>query len=359
MLQCLGKRLILLGPLRQPDFGHVLIHVFGNGHAEVAGPRRSQQARCHRSPRHHRRRHGHIVANLPQIHDVLVVGLAVVIPNRGVGGDHIRLVAAVGDHIMHPTAHADMFAAKIPADVHQLHRIQRAAPAPRSPGGVRRLSSECVFDRNHAGLISRPGGHAEVVAHMREQYHVYIFEESLADVVGLRAELLLGDSRPQLERAREMLALHHLLHRQRCHDVQRHARVVAFAMPRRAFDHWHVVRHCRLLRGLRDVINIRTQGDDRLPLPPRGNERGGDARHVPLDLEALLLQKTGEIFGGLKLLEAQLAEAEDAVHHHLRLLLHCIHLAYQIRFHTGGLFRRNPILRRGCHDDQEHRYQLK
>src|SRR5204862_6625073 len=105
------------------------------------------------------------------------------------------------------TAHAAMFAANLAADVHQLHRIQRAAPAPRSPGGVRRLSSECVFDRNHAGLISRPGGHAEVVAHMREQYHVYIFEESLADVVGLRAELLLGDSRPQLERAREMLAL--------------------------------------------------------------------------------------------------------------------------------------------------------
>ena len=81
----------------------------------------------------------------------------------------------------------------------------------------------------------------------------------------------------------------------------------------------------------------RAQRDHRLARPPGGDPRGGNAGHAALDLEAFLLQNAGEVLRGLEFLEAQLAEAEDAVHHHLRLLLHGVDLAGQVGLH-GGFF---------------------
>ena len=117
--------------------------------------------------------------------------------------------------------------------------------------------------------------------------------------------------------------------------LQRHAGIVAFAVPRRAFDHRIVIGHARLLRSLRDIVDIGAERDHRLAFAPGGHERGGNAGDAALDLEAFLFEDSGEIFRRLEFLKSELAETEDAVHHHLRLLLHAIDLAGEIGLHRG------------------------
>ncbi len=157
----------------------------------------------------------------------------------------------------------------------------------------------------------------------------------------LRPELFLGHARPQPDRALQVLALHHLLHRDGREDVERHAGVVPFAVAGRAFDHRIVPSHAGLLRGLRDIVDIGAERDDRLARAPGCHPRGGNARVIALNLEAFLFQNAGEILRRFELLKAKLAEAEDAVHHHLRLLLHGVDLANQIGLHGRLFFRRD------------------
>ncbi len=154
-------------------------------------------------------------------------------------------------------------------------------------------------------------------------------------------EFFLGDSRPEPDGAFQMLALHDFLHRQRSGDVQRDAGIVAFAVAGRAFDHRLMPGDAGLLRGLRDVIDIGAERDHRLAFAPRSHPSGGDAGHAALDLEAFLFQDARQIFRGFELLEAQLAEAEDAVDHHLRLLLHGIDLAGEVGLHGSFALRRD------------------
>ena len=96
----------------------------------------------------------HVVADAPHVHDVVVIGLAEVIPDRGVGRHHVGLVAAVGDHVVRALRQAQMLAAEVPADVHQLHGVERALAAPGSAGGVRAFALEHVLDADQAVLLS-------------------------------------------------------------------------------------------------------------------------------------------------------------------------------------------------------------
>ena len=128
-------------------------------------------------------------------------------------------------------------------------------------------------------------------------------------------------------------------------------------MSRRAFDHRIVIRHAGLLRGLRDVVDIGAQRDHRLALTPRRHPGGGNAGDAALDLEAFFFQDRREVFRGFEFLETQFAEAEDAIDHHLRLLLHGVDLAHQIGLHGGLLFGGNLILRDG--GDRKAEQQIK
>ena len=174
---------------------------------------------------------------------------------------------------------------------------------------------------------------------MAEQHDVDVLEHAGANVVGLGADQFFGHARPQPDGALQVLALHHLLHRQRGQDVQRHAGVVAFAVARRAFDQSARARPrrasarpagCRRYREPSEITG--------LPDPQGRHPRGRNAGDAALDLEALFFQDAGEVFRGFELLEAQFAEAEDAVHHDLRLLLHAVDLAGQIGLHGGFFF---------------------
>ena len=189
------------------------------------------------------------------------------------------------------------------------------------------------------------GRHAEIVGDVREEDDVDVLENAGAHEVRLGAEQFLGDAGPQFDGAGEVLALHHLLHRHGGHDIQRHARVVAFAMAGGAFDHGRVIGDARLLRRLRDIVDVGAECDHRLSLPPRGDERGGNAGDAALDLEAFFFEEAGEVFGCLEFLESELAEAEDAVDHHLRLLLHAVDLAGHVGPHGRFPARSHVILR--------------
>ena len=131
-----------------------------------------------------------------------------------------------------------MLAAEVPADVHQLDRIERAAPAPRLAGGVRALALERVLDRDEPVPAPCAPGDAEIVADVREQHDVDVLEHAGAHEVRLAAEELFGDAGPELQRAGKLFALHDLLHRERRGDVERHARSCglrrARARPRRS-----------------------------------------------------------------------------------------------------------------------------
>ena len=70
-----------------------------------------------------------------------------------------------------------------------------------------------------------------------------------------------------LMRARQPLALHDLLHREHRGDVQRHAGVVPFAVSGRAVDDRIVIADARLLRRLRNAVDVRADGDHRLADP--------------------------------------------------------------------------------------------
>ena len=80
---------------------------------------------------HHRRGLGDRVAGLPHLLDVREVGLAEVVPDRRGARDDVGLIAAVGDHVVRALAQAQVLAAEVPADVHQLDGVERAAAAPR------------------------------------------------------------------------------------------------------------------------------------------------------------------------------------------------------------------------------------
>ena len=211
-----------------------------------------------------------------------------------------------------------MLTPEVPRDVHQLDGVERRAAAPRRGGGVRALAFERVLHGDEPRTEPAAPARAEVRADVREERDVDVAEHPRADEIRLGADELLRDTRPQLQRAGQVLALHDLLHGERRRDVQRHTRVVPFAVPGRALDDRIVIRHARLLRRLRDVVDVRADRDHRLARSPRREPGGRDTGVAALDFEAVLFEDLGEIFRRLELLEAELAEAEDLVDHLLR-----------------------------------------
>ncbi len=177
------------------------------------------------------------------------------------------------------------------------------------------LAGEAVHhgpERVAAGL---PPAHAEARAHVGEEVHVDVVEDALPHEVRLGGDLLLGDARPDEERAVDVLPLHDLLHGQGGDDVDGLPGVVPLAVARRHGEDGIAVRHARLLVRLRDPVHVGAQGDDRLTgaVGPAGRPGRRHARHAELDLEALLLQQAGQVTLRLEFLHPQLAEAEEHV----------------------------------------------
>ena len=215
---------------------------------------------------------------------------------------------------------------------------------------MRGLASERELDRDESGAVAVAPRHAEVVADVGEERDVDVLEEAGADEVRLRADQLFGGPRPDPDRARQLLPLHDLLHRDRRGDVDRLAGVVAFAVSRRAFNHRGVVGDARLLRRLRNAVDVRAKRDHRLPRSPRRHERGRNSGDALLDREPVLLQHVDQVAVGLDLLEPELGEAEDRIDHLLREHLHRLDVLHRLgleALRARVIFHRTGRRRRG------------
>src|SRR5205823_1299701 len=95
---------------------------------------------------HDRRAARDRIADLPHLLDMRVVKLAEVVPDARKRWYDVRLIAAAGDDIMGTLLDAKMLATEVPADVHQLHRIQRTASAPWRGTRVGALTFESVLN---------------------------------------------------------------------------------------------------------------------------------------------------------------------------------------------------------------------
>src|SRR5678815_4713023 len=98
-------------------------------------------------------------------------------------------------------------------------------------------------------------------------------------------------------------------------DIQRHPGVVPFPVPRRSLDVRLLVADAGLVPRLRDAVDVGAERDHRLARSPFRDERSGNPRDASLNLEAVLLEQAGQVFGRLDLLHAELTEGEDLVDH--------------------------------------------
>ncbi len=151
--------------------------------------------------RHQRRGLGHVVADAPQVHDVVVIGFAEVIPDGGVRRHHVRLVAAVGDHVVRARAPA--------ADARGGNSSRRPSAPPRPARSCPRHGAPAAWALSPLNMYStetspfwfsagpaatRPGCCATCV----NRHDVDVLEHARAHVVRLGAEQL---PRPRPARA--------------------------------------------------------------------------------------------------------------------------------------------------------------
>ena len=129
---------------RRSDVG---VHRFGQRLVHVQRPRRPEHARCHGGVRHQRRPCA-IWLPISHMRLISIRRFAEVVPDRGVAWNDVRLITAVGDHVVRPLLNPEVFTSVVPTDVHQFHRIEGASSSPRSVTAVGRLALECVFNRN-------------------------------------------------------------------------------------------------------------------------------------------------------------------------------------------------------------------
>ena len=170
---------------------------------------------------------------------------------------------------------------------------------------------------------------------MRIEHDIHILEDAFAHVIGFGPQQLFRDSRPNLEGARDVLALHDLFDDERGGDVDGLPRVVTLAVAGGARDNRRAAGHARHLGRLRDVVDICPEGNDRFSRAPRGNPRGGDARNPFFDGEAVVAEQIDQVAGGLEFLESKLAIAEYLIDHLLGERGSRVHRAHRLRLQCG------------------------
>jgi hypothetical protein len=111
---------------------------------------------------------------------------------------------------------------------------------------------------------------------------------------------------------------------------------VSLTVAWRTFNHRRVIGDARLLRCLRDAVDVGAERYYRLAGPPRRHEGRRDARDAFLYGESVLLQDVDQITVRLDFLEAELGEAEYRIHHLLREILHRLHVFDGLRFQALG-----------------------
>lgn len=241
-----------------------------------------------------------------------------------------------------------MLASKLPAGVHQGNCVEGAAAIPRMCGRVSGSAMEKVLNGDEPAqitLASRVAGR-ELIPHVRAKDQVHVLEQSSTDVERFRAEEFLSDAGNNSNGAAEMMLVHEFFQDQSGGNVHSHPGIVAFAVSRCAFDERVVIRHPGPLRGARDAVDIRDEGDHRFPAPVRRHPRGRNSCHSAFHLKAIFLEDSRDVARGFKFLKTEFAEAEDLVHHLLCERLQAVHLDESFllqAWQRGWLLRCNNV----------------
>ena len=238
------------------------MHRFRDRLVEVRAPRRADDLHgVERRERGRGRRASDLLRIGEHLRHPLGIAFAEEEPDRRRARHDVRLVAAVGDDVVRALRQLHVLTVELPCVRHLHHGVQCALPTPRrrSRVGALALEPEDRRDQGERGLVAPRD--AELVADVGEEIRVDVLEYSRSHEERLSRDLLLGDARPEHERAANLLAHHHVLHGERGEDVQRHTAVVPFAVSGRARYESRARRHARRLVRLRDAVDVRPQCD--------------------------------------------------------------------------------------------------
>src|SRR5262249_26936008 len=131
-----------------------------------------------------------------------------------------------------------MFAAKIPGTVHQFDGIKRAAAFPRRYCSVRGFAMKKILNGNEAAPLAISGaiGSGKFAVDVRPEDKVDVLKVPGANIKRLGRNEFFRNTRKNYQRAGEVIFLHLLFENEGSGYVHGHARVVAFAVTRSAFD---------------------------------------------------------------------------------------------------------------------------
>ena len=288
LLHGAGQGLVGLAPGGHAHRLDVLLRGLGHHLVEVGRPGDPQHPPADARVRHLGRRLRHGVAQGVEVLDLGVGPLTEVVPDRRLRRHDVGLVSAARDHVVRTMGQGQVLPAEVPGHVHELDGVERAAPRPGRARGMRGPALEGVLHRDEP--LPREGSavvHREIAVHVRAQHHVDVLEQAGAHQVRLGRELFFRDPGIEAQGARELVRIHQLLQHQGRGDVDRLARVVAFAMPGRAFDQGGLIRDPRLLRGLGNAVYVGDEADHRFAGAVARDPGRGHAGHSALDPEAV------------------------------------------------------------------------
>ena len=218
---------------------------------------------------------------------------------------NIGCLAAVCDHVLNPARGLHVLAQIIGADVHQLHRVQRAPPVPRVqtrmggfPGKREFHAAQCnTFPRpNITDIIGMPG-----------KRRVAVVKKTVAGHQDLSFHSFLRRAAVKAERTGKPILFHYGFERQ-CRTQHGSAqRAMTAGVTGSTVANGTALRASILRKSVQRVI-FGDQADHRLSAPPFGDKGCRNTRGAGEDAETILFQHLLEICAGAFFVEGGFGE---------------------------------------------------
>ena len=217
--------------------------------------------------------------------------------------------AHVAVSVMQPRLGDDVFPQIVAAHVHQLGRVQRAAPGEGRARRVGRASLKAVQHARH-GKAALP---ADVVrgAGMPGEHRIHLVEISGAGEKHLSAAVLLSRAAEVFDGGAQAGFEAVVLQRHGCGKAARAQQVVPAAMACRALAKRRFFSAARLLGKRGQRVVFAQKGDDRPFAAPCGDESRLHAAGAALQRKALGLQRGADGGGALRFAPVRLRKAPD------------------------------------------------
>ncbi len=207
-----------------------------------------------------------------------------------VGGD----AAGVEQGIMDAGVARHVLAHVVDADIHQFHRVERAAAEMRRGGGMRGAPGE---DEIGARIGQRRRHHHFPEAgRVPGDGDVGVVEGARAHHEGFRRAAFLGRAAVIAHAARHLVGGKPVLHGGGGEQRGRAEQIVAAAMAMAAGLDRARLRHAGLLAETGQRVIFAEEGDDGTALAPFAHQGGGNAGDILGDAETLMAQ-LGQMFG--------------------------------------------------------------